>query len=130
MVLGDVIWEFECKIYWFIVSPISFNNSWLSLLSGCICPYVINMGSINCCNFFKLKFHWSIKLWSSFGCVQLRSNMLILKSPIIIVRQEIGIRFKNFWRWIMNINNDNVESMYIAIIWISFLIFALNVVAI
>jgi hypothetical protein len=27
MVLWDVIWEFECKIYWFMVTPISFNNS-------------------------------------------------------------------------------------------------------
>jgi hypothetical protein len=47
--------------------------------------------------------------------------MLILKLSIIIVGQEIGIRSKNFWRWIMNIDKDNVENMYIDIIWIAFL---------
>jgi hypothetical protein len=44
--------------------------------------------------------------------------------------QEIGIRSKNFWRWIMNIDKDIVEGLYIIIIWIAFLVFALNVVAI
>ncbi len=96
MVLWDVIQEFECKIYWFMVNPISFNNSWHALLSGCICSYVINIGSINCCNFFSLNSieYWSTKLWSSFGCVEFWSNMSILKSLIIIMGQEIGIRSK------------------------------------
>jgi hypothetical protein len=40
--------------------------------------------------------------------------MLILKLPIVVVGQEIGIRSKNFWRWITNIDKDNVEGLYIA----------------
>jgi hypothetical protein len=56
--------------------------------------------------------------------------MLILKSPIIIVGQEIGIRSKNFWNWILNIDNHNVKGSYIAIIWIIFLVFPLNVATI
>jgi hypothetical protein len=44
--------------------------------------------------------------------------MLILKSSIIfIVGQEIGIKSKNFWKWIMNIDKYNVEGLYIVIIW-------------
>jgi hypothetical protein len=53
--LWNIIWQFECKIYWFVVNPICFNNSRNTLLDGCICPYVINMSTINCCDFFKLK---------------------------------------------------------------------------
>ncbi len=109
-----------------MVSPISFNNFWHALLSGCICPYVINMGSINCCSIE----YWCVKLWSSFGCVEFWSNMLILKSSLIIVGRDIGIRSKNFWMWIMNIDKDNVEGMFTTIIWIAFLVFALNVAAI
>jgi hypothetical protein len=62
-------------------------------------------------------------------CWVLIKHVQILKSPIIIVGQEIDIKFKNFWRWNVNIDKDNVEGMYIAI-WIAFLVFALNVVVI
>jgi hypothetical protein len=45
--------------------------------------------------------------------------------------QEIDIKSKNFWKWIMNIDYYNVEGLlYIAIIWIVFFTFALNVAAI
>ncbi len=71
--------------------------------------------------------YWSIKFWSSLSCVEFWSNMSILKLPIIIMGQEIGIRSKKNWRWIMNISKDNVEGLYIVIIWISILVFASNV---
>jgi hypothetical protein len=102
------------------------------IVEWCICPYVINMGFINCYNFLKLKFHWILvhKTLEFIWLCWVWSNMLILKSPIIIMGQEIGIRSKNFWKWIMNIDKDNVEGLYIVIIWIAFFIFALNVVAI
>jgi hypothetical protein len=58
MVLQNIFWQFECKIYWLVVSPICFNNSWDTLLDGCVCSYIIKMGTINCYDFFKLKFHW------------------------------------------------------------------------
>ncbi len=44
--------------------------------------------------------------------------------------QEIGIKSKSFWRWIMNTDKDNVEGLYIVIIWITILVFALNVATI
>ncbi len=132
MVLWDVIWQFECKIYLFMVNPISFNNSWHALLSECICPYVNNMGSINCCNFFKLKFHWILvhKTLEFIWLCWVLIKYFILKSPIIIMGQEIGIRSKNFWKWILNIDKDNVQGLFIVIIQIVFLVFALNVVVI
>ncbi len=103
------------------------------MLNRCICPYEISMRSIAYCNFFlnsnSIKY-WSIKFWSSFSCVEFWSNMSILKLPIIIMGQEIGIKSKNFWRWIMNIDKDNVEGFYIVIVWITILIFTLNVAVI
>jgi hypothetical protein len=108
-----------------MVSPISFNNSWHALLSGCICSYVINMGSINCCNFFKFKFHWILVhktsefIWLCW--------VLIKHVNIEIANYYHGTRNWHFWKWIMNIDKDNVEGLYIAIIWITFLVFVLNV---
>ncbi len=45
--------------------------------------------------------------------------MSISKLSIIIMGQKIGIRSKNFWRWIMKIDKDNVEGPYTTIIWTS-----------
>jgi hypothetical protein len=42
----------------------------------------------------------------------------------------MGIRSKKNWSWIMDIDKDNVEGLYIVIIWIIFIVFALNVATI
>ncbi len=48
------------QIYWLVVKTKSFNNSQHTLLSGGICPYVINMRIVNCYDFLKGKFHQTI----------------------------------------------------------------------
>jgi hypothetical protein len=56
--------------------------------------------------------------------------MSMLKSPIIMVGQYVGIRSKSFDILFMNVENKNVEGSYIIITFYNFLIFVLNVVVI
>jgi hypothetical protein len=51
---------------------------------------------------------------------------LIKHVDIEIANYYHGIISKNFGRWIINTNKNNVEGLYIVIIWIAFLVFALN----
>jgi len=54
--------------------------------------------------------------------------MSMLKSPIIKVGQYVGIKSKSFWSWFMNVENNNVEGLYMASTCI--IVFVLNVVVI
>jgi hypothetical protein len=63
MILWNIIWQLECKIYWLMVSPICFNNYLHTLSFGCICSYVINMGIINCYDLsYILKQMWCLSV--------------------------------------------------------------------
>ncbi len=54
----------------------------------------------------------------------------MLKSSIITVGQYVNNRSKSFSSWFMNVENNNIECLYMAITCISFLVFVLNVVII
>jgi hypothetical protein len=47
-------------VYGWSNNPISFDNSWHTLLNGGFYWHMINMGVINCCDLFFPKFHWVI----------------------------------------------------------------------
>jgi uncharacterized membrane protein len=51
--------------------------------------------------------------------------MSMFKSPIITATQYVGIGFKSFWSWFMNVDNNNVQGLYMVIMCIAFLIFVL-----
>ncbi len=47
-----------------------------------------------------------------------------------MIGQYVGIMSKSFWNWFMNVENNNVEGLYMVITCITFLVFVLNVVVI
>ena len=99
-----------------MVCPMCFKNSRDALLSWSVCPYMINLGIINGCTFLKLKIH-VIKfheMLEFFDIIWL--SMLMLKSPNIVVGQEVGIVLKKCRRWFKKVVTGSVEGLYKAII--------------
>jgi len=47
-----------------------------------------------------------------------------------MVGQYVGVTSKGFWSWFMNVENNNIDGLYMAITCINFLLFVLNVVVI
>ena len=115
MVLWNIIWNFECKINWFVVGLICLNNAKRILLTRSICPNVSNMRTIHCCNFC---FYW-IMVHKAMEFIWL--CWVLLKHVNVEIPNYdcwTGSWHQIFWRWMTNVESSNVGGLKTTMTWI------------